>query len=149
MYMKSYANNSLILFDDLLELNDYTEKKYVKPLFVGTQYDFSLKNDYLVLSILVKQDKTKPVELNSTSIPYTFHIDGIKETDKGLLLGTLNNRRNRITNRILSISLKDNTIVVEMKPTTFKPFELGLIIDTRYDDRGFLTLSNYLSMTYR
>lgn len=135
----------ITLFDSIEEYNIYAKKKYTNPLvFENSDPEiidsFTKENGYIILSILIRKKDL----INNED--YTLANNIFKSDDKGFVLGPLNNSRYYLIEKIEKLVLDNGRISFSISNTNFKSFELGLLIDPNFDERGSETMINFLAM---
>lgn len=141
--MKALSND-IYSFTDIVEYNSYVQRKYTNPNLVNTfdpeiSATFSSENGYTILSVVVKRN-------NAVDGKITIENEIFHNTDKGFILGTLNNDRSYLMERILRVVIEDGKLTMLVDSENFKSFEVGILIDPKFDERGPLTITQFLSM---
>lgn len=131
-------------FSDINEYNSYTKNKYANPsILKDINSDiiekFTRDNGYQLVSIVIKRNKSSLFE-------YVVENDIFRATDKGFVIGTLNKSRSYLLEKILKLVIEDGRLVLLIDNTDFKSFELGLLIDKKFPERGSDTMINFLTM---
>ena len=131
-------------FSDIDEYNSYTKNKYANPSLLKDIDPeitslFTRENGYQLISIVIKRNQSKLFE-------YVVEHEIFKSTDKGFVIGTLNKSRSYLLEKILKLVIEDGRLVLLIDNTDFKSFELGLLIDPKFPERGSETMINFLDM---
>lgn len=140
--MKALSND-IYSFTDIEEYNSYVQRKYSNPNPIISNQEasstFTMDNDFIILSVVVKHS-------NLVDGKITIENDIFHATDKGFILGTLNNDRSYLMERILRVVIEDGKILMLVDNVNFKSFEVGILIDPKFDERGPITITQFLSM---
>lgn len=140
--MKALSND-IYSFTDIEEYNSYVQRKYSNPNPIIPNQEasttFTMDNDFIILSVVVKHS-------NLIDGKIAIENDIFHTTDKGFILGTLNNDRSYLMERILRVVIEDGKLTMLVDSENFKSFEVGILIDPKFDERGPLTITQFLSM---
>lgn len=140
--MKALSND-IYSFTDIEEYNTYVQRKYANPNPIIPNQEasatFTMDNDFIILSVVVKHS-------NLIDGKIAIENDIFHATDKGFILGTLNNDRSYLMERILRVVIEDGKLTMLVDSENFKSFEVGILIDPKFDERGPLTITQFLSM---
>ena len=134
--------NDIFNFDDIRSYNNYADKKYKNSYSFSTinpKYykDFNIDNDYIIIVLLVKNNGTNT---------YVFENDIFKESSKGFFLGTLNFSRKYLIESIKSITIIEHKLTLVIDNLNFSSFEIGILIDPKFNERGSITLDRFINM---
>ena len=129
-------------FDNIEKYNTFADKKYTNSGSFSNipsklYEDFTIENDYIILVLRVKNNGTNT---------YIFENDVFTDTAKGFFLGTLNASRKYLIDDIKSIIISDHKMTLIMDNLNFYSFEIGILIDPKFNERGSITLTKFIQM---
>lgn len=140
--MNKTTGSIIRTFDNIGDYNLYVDKKYKYPSSFSNidpelYKRFTKNNGYLIVVLLVT---------NKNSTSYTFTNEIFTDKCKGFFLGTLNASRKYLIDGIDSISIENEKLIIDISNQNFSSFEIGILIDTKFSERGGKTLVDFLKM---
>lgn len=143
-------SDMILSFKSLDEYSEYTKKKYTNSntyisdnMSDKKRSQVTVDNGFYILSLLIK---SKDVIINGPSLYVTVDDPIFKKEYKGFFLGCLNQSRSYIDRYLKQLILNDGNIELVLDRTQFKSFEMGILIDTKYDERGSYVLRELLKI---
>ncbi len=134
-------NHRISAFSSIDEYNKYTITKYgllSNPIISENKEQFPISaftttNGYKAYAISIHS--ADMVQVEGLYIATIVEPNIFKDSDKGFFLSILNARRDHIINHTHSIHLQDGYLMVVLTTNTFSKLEIGILIDTEYDNR--------------
>lgn len=148
-----HINDYINSFNSIAELNTYTKSKYgdnanllYHPNSEYLENKFSKENGYSIYAIRIDKDKIFKIADSLYGYGYVVPMNDFSSNTKGVFLGSLNKKKIHPVSYINFVVIGDGFIFLRVSQILSSNAEIALLVDNKYNSRGFEGLSNLMEL---